>query len=315
MSNNEAFQDFIVHGTWDVNKYGSLLDQFLDISESSNDSDKGQLLKILRGMQSIIMISHGDAWEGMLGLLIRKIEEGRVGRINTPQVKWVIEETWATCNSVLREDTNVIVIQNRDHGETTSFDINKIEELVQFFKAQFDSIPETTYATGSEFEVAQKRRASTPTEVSKTKVIGQTFKHERTGESSDERPHKKAQTTTTEPGVFKRNPSEKTTGGGAQKGGKSEEYRREKALGQSTDKGPYLCIFNLRHQYLGAKSDSKKGESCDRDHFDRALKGTHGYRWTLATLSSQVDRASETILKTHDKKKLIEAMKVDFNSP
>lgn len=250
----------------------------------------------------------------MLKPLARKIEGGEIGRINTPQVKWVIEETWGTCNSVLREDANTVTMRKRDHGETTSFNVNNIEEVVKFFRTQFDSIPETTYATGSEFAAMQlRRKPSILLETHKTKAIGQTFKHERTGESSEERLPKKV--ATTEQSGSKHSTAVKTTGDVRLKGGKSEEYKREKALGQPTDKEPYLCIFNLRYQYLGAKQDCKKGSSCDRDHFDRALKKTQGYRWTLTTLSNQINGAAETILKIADKKKLMEALREEFSSP
>ena len=94
---------------------------------------------------------------------------------------------------------------------------------------------------------------------------------------------------------------------------KSPEYEQEMALGRPTDKEPYLCIFNLRYQLMNAKRDCNKGANCTRDHYDRKLKGTAGYRWTLATLSKEVQGAPAKILKSADKIKLVEELTAEFS--
>ena len=54
MQDRDAFQDYIVHGTWDAKKRGRLLDQFLLTSDTVDDDSSEQLMTILTRKEIIL---------------------------------------------------------------------------------------------------------------------------------------------------------------------------------------------------------------------------------------------------------------------
>jgi len=306
MNNKEFFQDFAVQGTWEETKNGKLLDQFLPMGETVNDDDVVQLVRILRNMEIVTRISHGSVWEDVFKIIIQKLESGALGRSNPPQIKWIIGETWESCSNALREDSNTIILTS--HGIQTSYDIDNVQEVVKLFKSRISNIPETDYATGMEFEKRYKERKIMETTESHKSRLALATKHSREEGKTDEEPPWKV----TVQGSVKPAP-----GGSSRSGGKSRkltDYEVEKSLGRTTKNEPFLCIFNLRYQLLNAKNDCKKGEECGRDHYQKGLKGTPGYRWTLQTLSKQVEGAPLKILNKIDKGNLLEELKTEFSA-
>jgi len=302
MQDKEAFQDFIVLGVWDTKKRGRLLDQFLLPSDAVDDESSEQLAAILTRKEIILKMSHGLVWDGALKNIIDRIGRGMFGRVCPPQAKYKVEEVWESISRTLNEDDNIVSL--RTAAGVKRYDLERIEEVVSMVKDRFDGIPETTFETKSEFEKTKPPLKSTEKlseEVGK-KMSGR--KHGKEPLQEEEEPYSKKQQSRGGAGGWKQssgttfNPTDRPTKGTG-KGG-------------SDVKAPWLCIYNLKFQFIDAKDDCLKVGNCGRQHFDKAKKGKKDYYWTLQTLTEQIERSSEVVTSKEEKKKLIAALKKEF---
>jgi hypothetical protein len=304
MSNKGAFQDFVVHGTWDTEKYGCLLDQFISNDERINDSNAVQLTQIMRNMSIVMKMAHGTVWADAFAPIIARLERGAVGRVEPAHTKFVLGETWESCNLTLQGDDNTANL--RVGGVDKVYNLDNVDEVVKMFKDRFEGVPETDLASKSEFEKNQsKKKVSAIPTRSNAWESGRKH-HLRAEKDDDESSARKVVVSE------KGNPSKRITG--MIPSGNPREPQRTKGTVPSKLKGaiPWLCMFNLRHQLLGFKEDCLKIGDCNRDHYDATKRGTPGYAWTLQTMSEQVGKASESVLTKGNKKKLVEAIKQEF---
>lgn len=300
MQDKDAFQDYIVLGVWDVKKRGKLLDQFLLTTDVVDDESSEQLAAILTRKEIILKMSHGLLWDGALKNIVDRIGKGLFGRVCAPQAKYTVEEVWESISRTLNEDDNIVSL--RTAAGVKHYDLEKIEDVVSMVKDRFDGIPETTFETKSEFEKTKLslRSATKPPEEVK-KVSGK--KHEKESHQEEDEPYAKKQ---------------QSKGGGGWKQSSwatitpISRSMKEKGKGSSDIKAPWLCLYNLKYQFIGATEDCKKVGNCNRQHFDKSLKGKKDYYWTLQTLTEEVQRSSEAVTSKEEKSKLITAIKKEF---
>jgi hypothetical protein len=69
----------------------------------------------------------------------------------------------------------------------------------------------------------------------------------------------------------------------------------------------------MKHQFLDAREDCKKGVTCPRQHYNPEKKNNVGYFWNYETMSVAVLRAGEKVLSSLEKTRMIAALKVEFN--
>jgi hypothetical protein len=247
-------------------------------------------------------MSHGLVWDGALKNIIDRIGRGMFGRVCTPQAKYKVEETWESISRTLNEDDNTVSL--RTAAGVKRYDLERIEEVVSMVKDRFDGIPETTFETKSEFEKTKPPPESTEklSEEVGRKVSGK--KHGKEPHQEGEESYSKKQQVSGGAGGWKQssgttfNPTDHPTKGTGKGGGDV--------------KAPWLCIYNLKFQFIDAKDDCLKVGNCGRQHFDKAKKGKKDYYWTLQTLTEQVERSSEKVTSKEEKKKLITALKKEF---
>ena len=77
-------------------------------------------------------------------------------------------------------------------------------------------------------------------------------------------------------------------------------------------RAPWLCLYNLKHQFIGTENDCLKVGNCSRQHFDKEKKGNKDYYWTLQNLTEAVDKSSESVTSKDEKKRLVAALKKEF---
>lgn len=298
MQDKDAFQDYIVLGVWDVKKRGKLLDQFLLSTDIVDEESSEQLATILTRKEVILKMSHGSIWEGAFKKTIERIGRGALGRVCPPQTRYTIEEAWESISRTLNEDDNIV--RSRTAAGIKHYDLEKIGDVINMVKDRFDGIPETTYETENEFRKLCLKSTRKSMDDGK-KTSGK--KHEIELCHEEEEPYVKKQL---------------PKGGG---GGKQTSWATRTSTSYSTkEKGkeskeaktPWLCMYNLKYQFIGAKEDCKKVGNCGRDHFNKALKGRKDYHWTLKALTEQVQRSSEIVTNKEDKKKIITALQKEF---
>lgn len=298
MKNKEAFQEFIVNGTWDKNKYGHLLNQFLSEDERVNDNSVEQLTSIMRSSQSILKVSYGLVWQEVMGVIISKLENGELAVVNTPQVKATIEETWEVCNRTLREDENMVTWTLSE--VTKSYKLDNISNVVEMYKDRFSSIPETTYVTGELFRKQIEAQHSLVSE----KVGNQLSGKKRDKEDGDgfSAPRKLQGTGTGQSKQLGIVPLSR-----AQK----KEFVRDGEKKTGNSEIEYLCLFDLKHQLLrGVRIGCKKGRDCERHHFDRSLFKTPDYYWTAERMQVQVVKTKVgVVMDEKEKESLIKVLK------
>ena len=57
-----------------------------------DDRSAEQLTLIMRNAQATLKVAHGKAWHDMMGTVIERLENGRLGSVDTAHIKSVVED-------------------------------------------------------------------------------------------------------------------------------------------------------------------------------------------------------------------------------
>lgn len=298
LQNKEAFNNFAILGTWDEDKHGRLMNQFLSVDESPNDDSPTQLATISRNMQTILQIAHGLHWNEVLDPFSKKITDGLVGEVCPAHIKTEMDEAWKACSHSLREDSNVVSLQIDEASKTYRMDSSS--DVVEMVKDHFNAIKETSFKALQRFQKAQTEQEAT------SKAMTTAKKHELKIEETSRAPSKKPRMGEKDTNAPKQPNSVSTRRKAGNTGSKSTDT--------SKDSQPMLCIFNLKYFLLRTGKDCNKGEACDRQHYSRSLKESNDYHWNEERVTEQIKKARTFIISESDKVKLLEAVKTEFKA-
>ena len=293
--NEAAFDDFVINGVWDEAKHGKLLDHFLTEGEKVDDQSAEQLTLIMRNAQATLKVAHGKAWHDVMSTVIDKLENGRLGSVDTAHIKSVVGETWEACSRTLREDDNILSLTVA--GTTKSYELDNVQSVVEMFRDRFEGIPETTFESAKRFENRAQREKVTQQKNPGNRVAGKKRDRDEVEETGS-----KLQITTGK-GQPKKLPG----------ANKSLPQRVEFVRGEpkNTEEKEMLCLFDLKHQLLKTATGCLKGKDCNRHHFNSTkLKSQSDYYWTYERMWVHVSTTrTNRALKDKEKEDLLKALK------
>jgi hypothetical protein len=168
LEDREAFQDFVVNGVWDKKKYGEVLDQFLPASEAVDDNNPEQLARLLRNMTSVNVIGLGSHWRDAFSSVVDRLDDGKLGRVMTRHIKYLVSEVWESVSVALREDNKKVILVKS--GIRREFDLNDQDEVVGMVKFRCEGIEETNFLSESEFRRTEVKKKE-PEKEEKAKMM------------------------------------------------------------------------------------------------------------------------------------------------
>jgi hypothetical protein len=238
---------------------------------------------------------------------VDRLDDGKLGRVMTRHIKYLVSEVWESVSVALREDNKKVILVKS--GIRREFDLNDQDEVVGMVKFRCEGIEETNFLSESEFRRTEVKKKE-PEKEEKAKMMSGKKHHNVDKEEGGSSPVKKSASSTSY-GKARPPPSAHSGGGGYH----SKKGSADGGAAKSTAKNavPWLCLFNLKFQYLGAKQDCAKKGNCGRAHFEKTKKDNPNYYWTLTTMTEAVNRASDSVLEANDKKKLIVKLKKEFD--
>ena len=129
--NEAAFDDFVINGVWDEAKHGKLLDHFLTEGEKVDDQSAEQLTLIMRNAQATLKVAHGKAWHDVMSTVIDKLENGRLGSVDTAHIKSGKHGRHAVA---LCEKMITCMLSLTVAGTTKSYELDNVQSVVEMFR-------------------------------------------------------------------------------------------------------------------------------------------------------------------------------------